>query len=152
MITHEFSDRTNRRLGQLFLILALICLGLTYWAYSSDKEFIRTARLTKGEVIEVQKNRTLPTIRYFDFSGREVIFRPNTRSSADDFRIGEFVEVLHHDAVPSEARLNRWFHLWAKTFFAAFFCAILGVFAALTLSGRARWGPLKQTRFTFGGS
>ena len=151
MITREFSDGTNRRLGQMFLFLAIVCLGLTIWAYSTDREFVRTARLTKGEVIGVEKNRTWPTIKYSDASGRELTFRPSSRSSIDDFTVGELVEVLHNNKVPSEAKLNQWPHLWSNTLGASVFCTILSIFAALTLSGKARWGPLKQTRVIVGG-
>lgn len=144
MITREFSDHTNKRLGQLFLFLALVCLGLTLWTYSIDREFIRSARLTKGEVIRVDKYRTRPTIKYLNSSGTEVTFRINSRSSLDDFRVGELVEVLHNDKTPSEAKVNQLIHLWSKTFVAAVFCTILSTFAALTSSGKMRWGPLKQ--------
>jgi hypothetical protein len=113
---------------------------------------VRTARLTKGEVIGVEKNRTWPTIKYSDASGRETTFRPKSRSSLDDFTVGEPVEVLHNNKVPSEAKLNLWSHLWSDTLGAAVFCTILGIFAALTLTGKARWGPLKQTRVIVGGS
>ena len=152
MITREFSDNTNKRLGQFFLFLAFVCLGLTLWAYSVDREFIRTAHLTKGEVIGVEKNRTWPTIKYRDSSGSEVTFRPNSRSSADDFTVGEVLEVLHNNKAPIEAKLNQWSHLWSNTLGAATFCAFLSIFAALTLRGKVRWGPLKQTRIVGGGS
>lgn len=152
IITREFSDGTNKLLGQLFLFLAFVCFGLTIWAYSTDREFVRTARLTKGEVIGLERNRTWPTIKYRDPLGREITFRPNSRSSVDDFTVGELVEVLHNNKIPSEAKLNQWRHLWSNTLFAAVFCTILSFFAALTLTGKARWGPLKQTRVIVGGS
>lgn len=152
MITREFSTSTNRRLGKMFLFLAIVCLGLTLWAYSTDREFVRTARLTKGEVIGVEKNRTWPTIKYSDASGKEHTFRPTSRSSIDDFTVGELVEVLHNNKVPSEAKLNQWPHLWSYTLVASVNFIFLSIFAALTLSGKARWGPLKQTKVIVGGS
>lgn len=150
-ITREVSEATNKRLGQLFLILALVCLALTCWMYSVERSFIRSAHLAKGVVIEVRKNQTLPTIRYIDVAGNEVVFQPRTRSSLDEFSVGETVEIWRRDSVPAEAKVNQWSHLWSGTSFAAGFCIMFSVFAGLTLSGKARWGPLKQDRLTIGG-
>lgn len=150
-MTREFSETTNKRLGQFFLVMALVCLALTCWLYSTEKSFIRSAHLAKGVVIEVRKNQTLPTIKYLDLSGNEVVFHPRTRSSFDDFSVGETVEILYRDSVPAEAKVNRWSHLWSGTVFAAGFCSMLSAFAAFTLSGRWRWGPSNPIHLTIGG-
>ena len=149
MITREFSDGTNKRLGQLFFFFVIVCLGLTILAYSTEREFVCTAVLSKGEVIGVQRNRTWPTIKYSEATGREITFRPSSRSSTDEFMVGEVVEVIHNNKVPSVAKLNRWTHLWIGTLGASAFCIIFSIFSALTLSGKARWGPLKQIRVIF---
>lgn len=150
MNKRDYADSTNKLLGQLFLILAFLCLGLTIWAYVSDKEFIRSARLTNGEVIEIQKYKSRPTIKYLDSAGKVVTFRPNSRHLGENFELNEFVEVLYNDEIPNVAKLNQWLHLWNYTFVAAVFCLFSSAFAAFTLSGKIRWGSMMQARFIGG--
>lgn len=152
MITNEFSASTNKRLGQFFSFLACVCFGLTCWAYASDRNFIHSGRITPGTVIEVQKNHTLPTIKFVTSLGKEIVFQPSSRSSLVEFVVGKPVEVLYNENAPDEAKLNTWFHLWSNTFAAAMCFMMLSVFAILTILGKMRWGPLKQTRITIGGS
>jgi hypothetical protein len=149
--TREFSEGANRRLGKLFFVLTFIGLMITIWFYLNERDFVRTAHKAKGEVIKVQKNNSWPTVRYVDLSGKAVSFRPSSRSSSDNFSVGEVVELLHGEGVPAEVKLNGWFHLWAGTFFAAISSGILGIFAALALSRKMRWGPLRRNRLTIDG-
>lgn len=150
MITREFSGTTNKWFGLLFLVLALACLGFAMKLLSTELEFVRTARLTMGEVTGLTQNGTWPTVKFTDSKGAEVTIRTTTQSSLDTFIVGESVEILHSVEKPPVVKLNRWLHLWGDILITILTTLQFGVVAALTLSGKVRWGPLKQTRVFVG--
>jgi hypothetical protein len=146
MITREFSDATNRWLGLLFAAVAFALFGLTIASFAAELEFFKTARRTTAVVTGLTHNWTWSSVRFTDAKGVEITTRTTTRSSLDGFIVGEEVEILHSEKTPALVKLNRWLHLWSDTIHTAISCLLLAGTAALTLSGRIRWGPLKQTK------
>jgi heme/copper-type cytochrome/quinol oxidase subunit 3 len=146
MNTNEFSASTNKRLGQFFIFLACVFFGLICWAFISDHRFINSARQVTGEVIDVEKNGSLPTIKFITFEGKEIVFKPSSRSAFVKYWIGESVEILYSEDNPDKASINTWFHLWSNTWLFGIFFVIFSIFAERTLQGKLVWGPLKETR------
>ena len=146
MITREFSEKTNRWLGWLLAAVTFACLCLTWSEFSAELEFFKTARRTTAEVTGLSKNWTWSSVRYTDSKGGSVTIRTTTHSSWDTFIVGEQVEILCNEQEPPQVKLNRWSHLWGESLHTAFASLLLGAMAALTLTGKVRWGPLKQTR------
>ncbi len=104
-------------------IVGLVFSALSIYTFITTSEFIELSVETEGTVIDFtqRKGSYRPVVRYFDSSSREYVLLSTVGSDRPQFSLNEKVVVLYAPDNPSEARINRFWHLWFWTVLAGIF-------------------------------
>jgi Protein of unknown function (DUF3592) len=107
-----------------------IGLGLligTFFTFKSTQNFIHSATLTQGTVIElvpmrkrtyapvVRKRTYAPVVKFQTESGATVEFTSSTGTNPPSYSEGEIVEVIYQKSDLKSAKINDFFSLWGTT-------------------------------------
>ncbi len=120
--------------GAVFAVVGIGILGLAFYLYNSQKDFISTAIKVPGTVIDnviggEDNDVYFPMVQFRSRDGEERRFTASTGSSPPMHNVGEPVEVIYNPDNPDDAQINSTFDLW----FGPILCAGLG--AIFTLVG-----------------
>lgn len=113
-----------------FLVVALTLLIVTILLITKTARFIRSARQTKGAVLDNVPRQDgeggtifCPRFTFTTDDRREFVVASKTGTSPPAFRDGEQIEVLYNPLKPEDARIKTFAQLWL----APTICGPLGV-------------------------
>ena len=116
--------------------LVLITLGI--WQRQKSKVFLKTAKKTRGDIIDYEPRPTLtntPTlcalVRFVTDRGEEKLHRAKFGPPWTSNRPGEQVEILYNPNNPKEARINTYVELsmlWDILLYSGVFLFIFSLF------------------------
>ena len=110
--------RTVKVIKYLFPALGLVLLVGALVAYSSTKNFLTTAVIAEGTVIQLVRSTSSdsttyrPVVEFNTQSGTRIEFTSSSGSNPPSYSQGETVEVLYQESSPNQAKINGFFSLW----------------------------------------
>ncbi|MCB0489208.1 MAG: DUF3592 domain-containing protein [Cyclobacteriaceae bacterium] len=111
-----------RLVGGLFMTLGSIMLLIVLYIIYSNNQFVKRAIPVMGEVVNYDSYESsnddggtttmfTPTYAY-SFNGREYKYKSTTSSSAQDYSIGDKVEILVDPDDPNSILINDFWERW----------------------------------------
>jgi len=132
----------------LFPLIGLAALAGAWMLYSDAREFVATATVTEGTVVELVRSRSTdattyaPHVTFTDAQGRTHAFTSRTSSNPPAYHAGETVRVLYRSGSPEQARIDGFFSLWG----GALIVGVLGGVFVLAGLGMVLVPLLKKRR------
>lgn len=103
----------------LFSLIGLVLLGVALYVTDGTREFVASAAIASGEVIDLIESRDSdgdsiyrPRVQFQTPDGRRREFTATVAANPAGFYAGEAVEVLYDPVRPSTARIDTFFQLW----------------------------------------
>lgn len=111
-----------RLVGGLFMTLGSIMLMIVLYVIYSNNQFVKRAIPVTGEIVNYDSYESsnddggsttmfTPTFAY-SFNGREYKYKSSTSSSAQDYKIGDKVEILVDPNDPNSVLVNDFWERW----------------------------------------
>lgn len=111
-----------RLVGGLFMTLGSIMLMIVLYIIYSNNQFVKRAIPVMGEIVNYDSYESsnddggtttmfTPTFAY-SFHGREYKYKSTTSSSAQDYKIGDKVEILVDPDDPNSVLVNDFWERW----------------------------------------
>ena len=132
-----------------FAIIGLFLLVGACVSFFSTKEFIRTAEMTLGTVVDLRRSMSrsrsisdsnsrlrnsfsyAPVVQFQSNDGRSITFISSTSSNPPGYSRGETVDVLYKPLSPEQAKIRSFFSLWIEVLVSGILGSIfflIGVF------------------------
>ncbi len=113
----------------ILLVISMILLGGSLYAYMSTTEFLKSADTAEGVVlklipVEGDETTYAPVFGFKDRSGESHVIESSSSSNPPAFERGEKIEVIYDPEKPQNARINSFFNLWG----GAVILGIVGIF------------------------
>ena len=101
----------------IFLVSATVFLVVAGIWFDRQQDFVRSASLTEGQVVELRRRSTEDGYTYapvvqFLFGGQAVTFTSSISSNPPNYFEGEVVEVAFSPEDPSRATINTFWNIW----------------------------------------
>lgn len=135
---------TAKKIASLvFIIFGILLLAGNLMLALNTRDFIRTAEVAKGIVIDTKYGKFHPEIKFTAANHEVVTFRQGGLNKG--YRINEVVEVLYDSGQIRDSRLNEFWALWG------FHIVFLAMGLVFLVSGgiRLRYPDSKWLYFNF---
>jgi hypothetical protein len=128
-----FLNINREGMGLTVIGVASMALVTALGAFIYSLNFVRTATLADGHVVQLQKDESDPSsfhtvFTFRDSQGTEHTVESALASSPPPYKIVEVVVVLYNANSPADAKIRNFFSIWGL----AFITATLGLVALPT--------------------
>ena len=118
--------------GGTFFTVGLAMLGGSGYSYSSQSDFLTTAKSARGEVIAMSRRSSddgdtyAPVVRFTDDRGVAQEFVSRTSSNPPSYSRGEQIDILYAPDNPGDAIIDDFFSRWGLSSILGFMGLIFG--------------------------
>jgi len=113
--------RTHNWIGKLLAWVAAGILACAVITVCQTVKFMLVAQHAAGTMIEVAKKTdsqgdvsAIPTYVYVDYQGLKHASSPTLAGSANEFQVGDKIQIIYRSDDPSRALINRYEYVWGS--------------------------------------
>jgi Protein of unknown function (DUF3592) len=117
-----FKGPTRKYIAGILIGGGMICAMVALGSFLVGWRFVRTAARADGRIIQMLERKGedglvyAPVFSFRDAQGTEYKVYSSTASYPPEHEVGDAVRVLYSPQSPREAKIDRFFSLWALPF------------------------------------